>query len=178
METTTGILIRRIRWGDTSWITTWITLDHGKIRAVARGANRPKSRLAGKIDLFHHADITYSTPRAADGLAGLADVTLRTPFDASNVPVGNLFLGGYFAELVDQCTEPGVPVPEVFDLLLRAFGYLGRQPADRRALKHFETELCRAIGIHGGQGTAVAALESYCHRIPASRPVAWNLLRD
>lgn len=178
METTSGILIRRVRWGDTSWITTWITLDHGKIKAVARGANRARSAFAGKIDLFHHAEITFKRPRAADALASLTDVSLRDPFDAAAVPAANLFLGGYFAEIVDECTEPGVPVPEVFDLLQRAFDYLRRKTADRRALAHFENELCRAIGIHGGRTSAVAALEAYCHRIPASRPVAWNLLRD
>jgi len=123
MQQAEGILIRRYVWSDTSYITTWLTPHAGKLRLMAKGARRPKSSFAGKVDLFYHAEIGYVHARGAGTLHTLSEVRLVMPFDAASVPCSNVFLLGYFAELVDLCTEGGNASPELFDLLLRSVGY-------------------------------------------------------
>lgn len=176
MEQADAILIRSTRWSDTSLITTWLTASQGKVRLVARSARKPGSAFAGKIDLFYRAEIGFAPPKGSGGMGNLREVKLTKPFDAARMPCANVFLGGYFAELVDLCTEHHEPVPDVFFLLARAVEYLGVQPANARALDHFENELCRVLGIHGGDRPAIASLESYAHRIPASRAAALRML--
>jgi len=169
MEESLAILIRRQPWSETSWIVTWLTRDHGKISTMARGARRPSSPQAGKLDLFYVADIAFTVSRKSL-LHTLREVRVMEPFDAPSCT--NVFLAGYFAELVDMITQPGDPVEQVFDLMARAVAFLRKSPASLRALEHFESELGRALGIPH----SLAALESYCGRIPASRAAALKLL--
>ena len=171
MEEGHAILLRRQPWSDTSWIVLWMTRDHGKISTMARGARRPSSPHAGKLDLFFTADIAFAVSRKSS-LHTLREVRVVEPFGATSC--ANVFLAGYFAELVDRITQADEPVEPVFDLLARAFAFLRTSPASRRALEHFEFELGRALGIP----CSPADLESYCGRIPASRAAALRLLKN
>jgi DNA repair protein RecO (recombination protein O) len=173
MEQTEAILIRKQAWSDTSLITTWVTSGHGKITAMARAARRPSSPFAGCLDLFHKAEIGYALPKRG-ALHTLREVRLLEVFSATSA--ANLFLCGYFAELIDLVTQPGEPFPEIYDLFTRASGHLSRSPATLRALEFFESELCRMLGINDGTACARAAIEIYCGRIPSSRMAALQLL--
>lgn len=173
MEQTEAILIRRHAWSDTSLILTWSTAVHGKVRTVAKGARRTASAFAGRLDLFHRVEIGYALSRRGD-LHTLREIRLVAPFAAS--AAANLFLAGYFAELVDRTTEPGQPVPEIHDLLVRALTHLGSAPASVRALVFFEEELCRQLGIFEASGSALVELERYCGKIPPSRNEVLELM--
>ena len=59
-EVLNGILLRRIRYSDTSLILTWFTDLHGKVKSMAKGALKQNSAFAGKIDLFFHCDLLLS----------------------------------------------------------------------------------------------------------------------
>lgn len=173
MEQTGAILIRRHAWSDTSLVLTWSTAAHGKVRTMAKGARRAGSPFAGRIDLFHRVEIGYSPARRGD-LHTLREVRLLEPF--ASTAAANLFLAGYFAELVDRTTESGHPVPEIHDLLERALAHLADNPATARALVFFEEELCRLLGILEARGAALASLERYGGKIPASRGEVIGLL--
>lgn len=177
MEITPAILIRRRVWGDTSWIVTWLTLRHGKIATMARGARRPRSPFAGRLDLFYIDEISYALSQKS-ALHALREIQILEPFDASRISSTNIFLCGYFAELADMATEPGTPVPEIFDLLRRAFAHLKSKPATLRALEHFERELGRLLGISDASSPPLSALESHGGRIPASRAALLRLLAN
>jgi recombinational DNA repair protein (RecF pathway) len=56
---TTGIVLRRINYNEADRIITYITPDKGKISLIAKGVRRPKSKLAGSIELFGESQITY-----------------------------------------------------------------------------------------------------------------------
>ena len=57
LETTAAILLRRIKLTESSLIVTWFTEAHGKLKTVAKGARRPRSPFAGRLDLFFAAEI-------------------------------------------------------------------------------------------------------------------------
>lgn len=171
MEESLAILIGRRSWSETSWIVTWLTRSEGKVATMARGARQPKSPHAGKLDLFYLAEISYALSRTSS-LHSLREVRVVEPF--ANAPCANVFLAGYFAELTDLITQPAEPVEPVFDLLARAIAFLRTNPASLRALEHFERELGRALGVESPD--PLAALESYCGRIPASRQAALRLI--
>src|SRR6266436_6135760 len=52
METTNAILLRKRKLSDTSLIISWCTESLGCVETVAKGARRPKSVFAGRLDLF------------------------------------------------------------------------------------------------------------------------------
>jgi DNA repair protein RecO (recombination protein O) len=56
---TTGIVLRRINYGESDRIITFITPDKGKVSLIAKGTRKPKSKLAGSIELFGESQVTY-----------------------------------------------------------------------------------------------------------------------
>jgi DNA repair protein RecO (recombination protein O) len=173
MEQTEAILIRRQPWSDTSLIVTWFTLAHGKVGTMAKAARRANSPFAGSLDLFHRLEIGY-LPGRKGPLGTLREARLLVPFDSKEA--ANVFLGGYFAELLDLATQPSHPHPEMFDLLARALGHLNAKPATMRALEFFECELVRLLGIEDSSAHPLHAIETYCGRVPSSRRAAIRML--
>jgi len=170
MTSTSAILLRRIRLSDTSWIISWLTQEHGRLKTVAKGARRPRSSFAGKLDLFFLEDISYTLSRKSE-LHTLREVVLVQPFEGMRADFVRTQLAAYFVELIELVTEPEQPVPELFDLLLRAITYLDTARPDLRALLHFESQLVQFLGIHGqARVTPIIAIGRVYNAIPSTRP--------
>ena len=167
MESSAAILLRRTKFSDTSLIVTWLTRDHGKLKTMAKGALRAQSNFAGMIDLFFETEISFARSHRSE-IHTLREVVLRTPFEGLRKEYTRVELAAYFVELLELTVELEHPVPELFDLLHRALGYLENATPDRRALLHFENELARLLGIHA-EGNASTALARVIHHLPESR---------
>jgi len=146
-ELLNGILLRRIRYSDTSLILTWFTDLHGKIKAMAKGALRQNSAFAGKLDLFFHCDLLISYSSRTE-LHGLREVSIKTTFERIRTDYLKTSAASYFVELVEKVTELDHPAPEIYRLLLRALGYLDKQSPDTRGVLFFESELCKCLGLY------------------------------
>jgi DNA repair protein RecO (recombination protein O) len=168
LETTPAILLRRTKLTDTSLIVTWLTEQHGRVKTVGKGARGPKSPFAGQLDLFFTCEISYARSRRTD-LHSLREVRLVEPHAQLRFDYPRLALASYFAELLELVSEPEHPVPEMYDLLRRALGYLNAHAANQRALTHFETEVAKALGIHQDAVAPATAIARVYHRLPASR---------
>ena len=147
METTVAILLRKRKFSDTSLIVSWCTELLGCIQTVAKGARRPKSPFAGKLDLFFEAEISIVRSRKSD-LHTLTEVVLKNPFPGIRSNYLRTQTAAYFVELIEICTERDHRETELFMLLRRAFGYLDVNDPTQRAVSHFETELARIAGVH------------------------------
>lgn len=64
---TTGIVLGRTEYGEADRIITILTPDHGKLRLMAKGVRRVKSKLAGGIELFSVSDIMFIRGRGNIG---------------------------------------------------------------------------------------------------------------
>jgi DNA repair protein RecO (recombination protein O) len=179
METTRAILLRKRKLSDTSLIISWCTESLGKIETVAKGARRPKSVFAGRLDLFFEAEIQIKWSRKSH-LHTLTEVMLRNPFGGIRENYLRTQTASYFIELVEICTEPEHPAPELFRLLQRAFGFLDSHNATLRAVRHFETELARLAGVHDlarSKTDPAAALGALFGRLPRGRAALLAALR-
>lgn len=169
MENTDAILLRRTRFGDTSFIITWFTLSHGKMKTAARGVQKAKSLFAGKLDLFFECEIQFTRSKKS-AVHALKEVRLHNPRETLRRDISVVQLAAYFCELLELATEAEHAAPELFDLLGRALNHLETNPATLRALLHFEAELARLLGIHGEKGvTPAAALGRASHHLPPAR---------
>lgn len=54
-----GIILRRTDYGEADRIITFLTSDFGKIRVMAKGVRRQKSKLAGGIELFSVSELHF-----------------------------------------------------------------------------------------------------------------------
>ncbi len=170
METTAAILLRKRKLSETSLIVSWCTESFGCIQTVAKGARRPKSPFAGKLDLFFEAEI--SIVRSKSDLNTLTEVVLKNPFPGIRSNYLRTQTAAYFIELIEICTERDHREPELFMLLRRAFGYLDVNDPTQRAVSHFETELARIAGVHDSKklkADPAFALGNLFGRLPLSR---------
>ena len=55
---TQGIVLSRTDYGEADRILTFLTAERGKIKALAKGVRKSKSKLAGGIELFSVSDLT------------------------------------------------------------------------------------------------------------------------
>ena len=149
---------------------TWFTAEAGKIKTVAKGARQPKSRFAGTLDLFFDCEIQFVRSRKSE-LHMLRDATLVQPHSGIRLDFDRVGLAAYFTELLELTPEPDHPAPELYDLLQRGLTHLHEQPASRRALVHFETELARLLGIAQSGVPAAVALGRTYTRLPQDRAV-------
>ena len=171
METTNAILLRKRKLSDTSLIISWCTESLGCIETVAKGARRTKSVFAGKLDLFFEAEIQFKRSRRSN-LHTLTEAVLRNPFGGIRESYLRTQTASYFVELIELCTEPEHPAPELFHLLQRALGFLDTHNATRRAVQHFETELARCAGVHDVarlKSDPAVALGALFGRLPRGR---------
>jgi DNA repair protein RecO (recombination protein O) len=178
METTNAILLRKRKLSDTSLIVAWCTESLGVIETVARGARRPKSVFAGKLDLFFEAEIQIKRSRKSN-LHTLTEAVLRNPFAGIRENYPRMQAASCFVEWIEICTELDHPAPELFHLMERAFGFLHEHDPTLRAVRHFETELARLVGVHDAamaKSDPAAALGSLFGRLPRSRPLLLKTL--
>lgn len=166
-QTTEAILLRRSRFGESSFVLVWLSPGHGKVRTAARGSTKKGAGLQGRVDLFFQAEIQFAASAKSD-LHALREVRLVETWDGLRGDYGRLLAASYFAELCDALSEPGHASPGLFDLLRRALGHLCRTPPSRRAVEFFEEEACRILGF-GHDGNALGAIEAHAGRIPANR---------
>jgi len=166
-ETTEAILLRRVRFGESSYVLVWLSPDHGKIRTAARGTARRDSKLRGRLDLFYHAEVQFAAGRKSD-LHALRELRLLETWEGLRGNYARLLAASYFAELSDLLSEPAHAAPGLFDLLRRAFAHLCDHDPSHRSVEFFESEACRVLGF-GHDGNVLGAIEAHAGRIPANR---------
>ena len=165
-----AILLRRYRFSENSLVVVWLTDRHGKVKTAVRSATKPGSPFAGRLELFTEAEILFKPPRASNGgdLYSLKEVVV-TGDPALPANYTTILTASYFVELCDLFTETMHPMPELFTLLQRAWGYLRKEPSSKRAVEHFETELARLLGVHDSTLPAHQSLITLAHKLPLNR---------
>ncbi len=168
MQSTKAIVIRLTRLTDTSLIVHWFTESHGLVKTVAKGARRPKSIFAGKLDLFFGGEISVAQARRGD-LHSLREVSISHWREGLRRSYTSTLLAAYCCQLLEMAVEPEHPDPELHDLLQRALDHIEAAPATLRAMGHFESELARLLGVSQIHGDASISLRDALGTLPASR---------
>ena len=177
MEKAHGIVVRLNKLGDTSLIVHWCTEEAGLMKTVAKGARRPKSPFAGKLDLFIEGDLVWVPSRRSD-LHILKEIVVTEFKTELRKSYADTVLAAYFGQLLEQVVEREHPVPELFDLLRRGLDYLTREEANRSALLHYERQLAELLGVGHEGMNAGAALERSFGGLPKGRADCLALLNE
>jgi DNA repair protein RecO (recombination protein O) len=168
-ESASGIILRTRPLTETSLIVHWLTPDLGRVATVAKGARRPKSPFAGKLDLFYAADFSFTRSRRSD-LHALREVKLRETHGAIREDVLKLQQAGYATAFIEQATETESPLPEVFEIVQTFLQWLCAQPPQTQNILALELKLLQELGLApdleetrltpGAKKIAAALLES------------------
>ncbi len=137
--------MRHADWGEADRILTLYTREYGKVRALAKGARKVRSRKAGHLEPFTR--ITVQLARTRD----LSIITQVETLDAYLPLREDLLLVGYASyalELLDRFTydeEGGSPL--VFRLLTETLARLAGGVAPWLALRYYEMRLLDSLGF-------------------------------
>lgn len=177
MESGRGIILRLTKLTETSLIVTWCVEGRGLVKTVAKGARRAKSGFAGRLDLFYDAELDWVEGKRSE-LGTLTEVRVVEYREGLRNWYKNTVCAAYFCALVEHVMEPGHGDDAIYDLLARGLGYLEREEAGMRGLRHFERELARVVGVWNGKGRPEVALEAGFRGLPKVRRQCLELLED
>lgn len=113
---TAAIVLHSRKWGDADRIVTCYTLRLGKLRGVARGARRLKSRLGGMIEPFTLCQLDLFEKRG-DSLYRISQVALDEPFAKLRSDLALMTAAGRMVNLVSAVMAEGDAEPRVFEML-------------------------------------------------------------
>lgn len=141
---TTGIVLSRTNFGEADRIIKLLTPDSGKISLLARGVRKPKSKLAGGIELFSVSSVTYIRGRGE--LGTLISARLDKHYGDIVKQLERVQLGYELIKALDRATEDE-PEPEYFELLQQVFESLNDQSIDAMLVRFwFNAQLVRLSG--------------------------------
>jgi len=170
-------LIRTSPLTETSLIVHWCSDQKGLIKTAAKGALRPASPFAGKLDLFFEAELVYVPSRGSD-LHTLKEVVVLQPREGIRGTYVNTLAAACFVRWVELVAERETPIPDIAGLLRRALDFLDRKPADWKAVLHFEKQLAELTGIYQSGMVPVDLLnETFGGRPPQREDLARTLAR-
>ena len=166
----TGVVLRVQKLGEADRIVTILTRRHGKVRAVAKGVRRTRSRWGARLEPFNHVDVQCYTGRSLD------IVTQAETVDAFGAGLvgdyGRYTAGCAVLETADRLVaEEGEPALRVYLLVVGAVRALsGRERDPSLVLDAF---FLRAM-THAGWAPAI----NDCARCAAPGPhPAFNVAR-
>ena len=142
----TGICLARRDYSETSQIATIFTCDNGKIKGIAKGARRPKSKFSGGIELLSQGQLVFSPGRGSTGLLNLAEWTARQSYSGLRHNLPSLYRAYYLAELMDLFTAEADPHPQLYDCFDQALSDLA-DSQDWIGFLFFQIQLLQEVGL-------------------------------
>lgn len=109
-----GIVLREIRYKDTSKILTIYTREHGKIAAMARGAYKPRSGLIANTQLFSHNE--YEVYKGKN-FHYINQGHIINSFYSIREKMERVSYGYYMLEMIDKSLEEEQKSEKLFLLL-------------------------------------------------------------
>ena len=140
---TEGIILKQTKLGEFDRIVTIYTPEFGKLRAVAKGACRPKSKLGGNVEPLTHSLMLLAKGRNLDVVT---QSQTMDGFLALKSDLWRMACGLYVLELVDHFTIESGENRLLFDLLLNTLHQLNEPDSNETALRYFELHLLHHLG--------------------------------
>ena len=141
---TKAIVLNRTDYGEADRIITVLTPSHGKLSLMARGVRRVQSKLAGGIELFSTAEISYISGRGQIGT--LTSARLLHYYDSIVTDIERVQLGYELIKILHRATEDQ-PEDEYFGLLEAAFKALDMPKISTDLIRvWFQAQLLRYAG--------------------------------
>ncbi len=144
---TRGVVLRDYELADQDKIIELFSQKYGKLKVVAKGARRLKSRFAPTVQPISYVDILAYRSKKGD-LDTLSECQLISLFPKIKKDLLRMACANYIAELTAKLT----PIQEknviIFSLVLQSLSVLGEFPKNKLhiLLRAFELKLLRLLG--------------------------------
>jgi len=138
-------VLRRKDIGEADRILTLFTPELGKVRVVAKGIRKPRSRKAGHLELFTCAKLLLAVGRDLDIITQAEGVD---PYRPLRDDLLRGAYGAYMVELLDRFTPYEEENTEIYSLLRQGLGWAATATDLALAARYYELHL---LGLAGYQ---------------------------
>jgi DNA repair protein RecO (recombination protein O) len=119
-----GVVLRTYRLGEADRIVVVLTEGHGKVRAVAKGVRKTKSRFGARLEPTSHVSLLLYEGRELD-VVTQADSIDHHPVVRADL--SRLAKATAVLEAVDHVAQDREPVPDLYRMVVGALRALERQ---------------------------------------------------
>lgn len=113
----TAVVLRTYKLGESDRIVVLLTEEHGKIRAVAKGVRKTKSKFGARLEPMSHVRLLLSQGRELDIVSQADSVETLAPM---MVDLDHLTNGIAVLEAADQMTLDREPAPHLYRMVVGA----------------------------------------------------------
>ena len=122
-----GVVLRTIRLGESDRIVTLVTEGRGKVRAVAKGVRKTKSRFGGRLEPCSHVSmLMYEGRGELDIVSQVESIDHFRPIREDLERTGAAIT---LLEVVDQVVQEGEANPRLYQMLVGALRSLAARNA-------------------------------------------------
>jgi DNA repair protein RecO (recombination protein O) len=139
-----AIILRHADWGEADRLLWIFSRELGKLRVVAKGVRKPRSRKAGHLEPFTQSNLQLAWGR---------EMHLITQAEATHAHIvlrEDLVRMGYAAyavELLDRFTYEEGEHPALYRLLADTLDRLNDEPDPVFAVRYYEVRLLEQVGF-------------------------------
>lgn len=143
IERIQAFVLSAIDYGDSDKIVSLFTLEHGRVKAFARGAKKSRKRFGPALEPFARIE---AQARLKEGLSTLQQAEAQCLYPGIRADLTGIALALYSCELVDAMIPEGVPLARLFRLFSVWLEWLEKETATQGGRRFFEINLLNILG--------------------------------
>jgi DNA repair protein RecO (recombination protein O) len=117
------IVLRSMKYRDTSKIITFYSKEYGKFKGIAKGARSPKNKFGSALEPLSHSVLLLYKKEHRD-LHLISQCDSVEPFRRISEELDRMYIGLSILELIDQVTHHEERSPAIFQLLIETLAAL------------------------------------------------------
>jgi len=171
----TAIILRSRKWGDADRIVTCYANNLGKIRGIARGARRQKSRFGAALEPFTVCRLDMFE-KTGDSLFRISHVDVVTSFQTLREDLGLMAAAARMVNVVAAVTPDGDPDPRLFETLEQGLVSLPQSGDPVCTALLFQIKLLGLIGFRPQTDHCVMCGKTRMIGAPHFSPIAGGIV--
>jgi DNA repair protein RecO (recombination protein O) len=139
-----GIVLRSYPFGEADRVVVLLSPNNGKIRTVAKGVRKTKSRFGGRLEPFTHVDLVLYEGRNLDTIT---QVAVLEPFPRLRGDLDAVVAAGTMVEAADAVAQEDEAAIRLFLLLQRGLKTLESGARSPDLITSFLLKLADVVGV-------------------------------
>jgi DNA repair protein RecO (recombination protein O) len=139
-----GIVLRSFPFGEADRVVVLLSPNQGKLRTVAKGVRKTKSRFGGRLEPFCHVDLVLYEGRNLDTIT---QVSIIEPFHRLRADLDRVVAAGTMVEVADAVALEGESAVRLFLLLQRGLRALDSGESHPDLVTAFLLKAAEIVGV-------------------------------
>jgi len=165
---TEAVILNGLRLGEADKLVTLLTAKKGKVKAVAKGARRPRSRFGAALEPFMHCNVILFEKKPTV-LMRMNQADILMPFMKIREGLDRIEAASRMVRIVSAILPEGEANPKIFSLLLAGLGEVEKSDHLEWLVRVFEIRCLKHAGYQARLDRCLI-----CNRGIDSKPIYFS----